>query len=156
MKQITLLLFLAGAGLQIHAQMDAGLVSQMNNFHEDSLVLSRLNTQFIQNFINNDTVAHNQVVYKDFLCIGSNGQVIERNEYMRGWAHGYDSHIYSSFIKEKESIRLFGDMALVRSETIATINDRGNKIQKRGLYTDTYVRVNGRWWCVQAQLTPVK
>ena len=151
MRQLQMLALLVAAGLQIHAQKNVPM-----NFHEDSLLLSSLNAQFIRDFITNDTVAHNQIVYKDFLCIASNGQVIGRNDYMKDWAKGYDTSVFVSFVKFNESIRFFGDMALVRSETLATINDKGNIIQKRGLYTDTYVRIKGRWWCVQAQLTPVK
>lgn len=155
MKQLLIMVMIQLTTLQMYGQKN-GAVDFRRSFRNDSLVLSGLNTLFIQNFINNDTVAHNKIVYKDFLCIASNGKIIERNDYMKGWAHGYDSSVFVSFVKLNESIRLFGDMALIRSETLATIKDKGNIIQKPGLYTDTYVRIDGRWWCVQAQLTSIK
>jgi hypothetical protein len=123
------------------------------HYPNDSLWLSELNTRFIRNFITNDTVAHNEIIYKDFLCITSSGKIIERAAYMKDWAQGYDSSIFISFTKENESIRIFGDMALVRSETLAVFRNKGVITQKRGIYTDTYVRIKGRWWCVQAQLS---
>jgi hypothetical protein len=154
MKKTQIAVLLLIAGLQIQAQTkvkESGVVYSIRN---DSLLLSKWNTQFIRNFITNDTVSHNQIIWKDFICISSNGDIIGREAYMKDWAHGYDSTRFVSFTKDNESIRIFGDMALVRSETLAVFRDNGNIIQKKGLYTDTYIRINGQWWCVQAQLTP--
>lgn len=156
MKRMVIVLLLVAADLQIHAQTTVKKNGRVYNIRNDSILLSELNTQFIRNFIANDTTAHNQIIYKDFICISSNGDIIGRDAYMREWAHGYDSSYFVSFTKENESIRIFGDMALVRSETLAIFKDKGNIAWKRGIYTDTYVRINGRWWCVQAQLTSKK
>ncbi|MBL7744772.1 MAG: nuclear transport factor 2 family protein [Chitinophagaceae bacterium] len=155
MKRVLTGLLLLMTAFQIQAQLHTKERMKYNT-RKDSLELNRLNAQFIQDFITNDTVAHNQIIYKDFVCITSSGEIVERDAYMKEWAHGYDSSYLISFTKENESIRIFGDMALVRSETLAVFNDKGTIGRRRGIYTDTYVRVSGRWWCVQAQLGPKK
>jgi hypothetical protein len=75
---------------------------------------------------------------------------------MKGWATDFDNSGYKSFSYTDEFIRIFGDMALVRSKTIYTKEANGKIIQGNSIYTDTYLKENGKWLCVQAQITPVK
>lgn len=138
------------------AQANAVLSIKTANVDEDIAELSKLNKQFFQNYLNNDTVAHNKIVYKDFICISGNGAIINRDDYMKGWSHGYDPVFYKSFIQQNESIRLFGNTALVRAETVCSYMENDTKVFLTTLYTDTYLKLNGRWWCVQAQLTNKK
>ena len=122
----------------------------------DEDVLSELNHRFIQNFIKMDTAAHNEIIHQNFVCINGNGTIADRKEYMKGWANGYNAAGYSKFGYTDEDIRIFGDMALVRAKTVYTKNVDGKEVSGNSMYTDTYIKQNGRWWCVQAQITPVK
>ena len=142
--------------IQSYAQKSSGKQSVNNKINGDVAQLSILNAQFIQNFLHNDTVAHNKIIYKDFVCIVSNGKVVNRDDYMKGWSNGYDRSFYRSFAMQNESIRVFGNTALVRAETVYTYIDNGKEISGATVYTDTYIRQDGRWWCIQAQLTPKK
>lgn len=123
---------------------------------EDLRELSRLNTQFIKNFINSDTVEHNKIIHRDFVCIQSNGVIVNHKEYMKGWTTGFQDSNYETFEKTDEHIRLFGNTALVRSKTPYTKLINGERSRGATIYTDTYIKENGRWWCVQAQMTAVK
>lgn len=156
MLRITSFCFLLFAGTQLFAQLNSGKQSVTNKMADDHAQLSALNHQFIQNFLNNDTMAHNKIIYKDFVCILGNGSVINRDDYMKGWAHGYELSGYTSFTMQNEQIRIFGNMALVRAETPYTIVKDGKEISATTVYTDTYIKLDGRWWCVQVQLTPKK
>lgn len=122
----------------------------------DKAVLSELNARFIRNFIAMDTVAHNEIIHPDFVCINSDGSVSERDEYMVAWASGFMTSGYSTFSITDEEIRVFGNMALVRSKTVYTKKFNGEIVYGNSIYTDTYIKESGRWWCVQAQLTPVR
>jgi hypothetical protein len=122
---------------------------------DDRRALSLLNKKFIQNFINQDTVAHNEIIHKDFVCIDNSGEIMNRKRYMEDWSHSYKDGDFQSFTYHDEDIRIFGNTALVRSRT--EYRKSGNEKAKGGsVYTDTYVKEHGRWWCVQAQITPVK
>jgi hypothetical protein len=123
---------------------------------EDLRELRRLNAQFIKNFITSDTVEHNKIIHKDFVCIQGNGAIVGREEYMMEWVTGYRDSGYASFEKTDEVIRIFGNTALVRSRTPYTKVDNGKTSRGASVYTDTYIKENGRWWCVQAQITAVK
>jgi hypothetical protein len=138
------------------AQTSSGKQSVSNKFNDDVSQLSALNAQFIQNFLHNDTVAHNKIIYKDFVCIVGNGSVVSRDDYMKGWSHGYDPKVYKSFAMQNELIRLFGNTALVRAETPYTLIKDDKEVSGVTIYTDTYIKLDGQWWCIQAQLTPKK
>lgn len=79
--------------------------------------LSTLNAQFINNFIANDVTHHNEIIHKDFIYISSSGKIVSRDEYMKAWAHGWDDKIDKTFEYNSEVIRIFGNTALVRSNT---------------------------------------
>jgi len=144
------------AGTYLFAQTKSGKQSVNNKFNDDVAQLSALNAQFIRNFLHNDTVAHNKIIYKDFVCIAGNGSVVNRDDYMKGWAHGYDPKVYKSFTMQNELIRIFGNTALVRAETPYTLIKDDKEVSGVTVYTDTYIKLDGRWWCIQAQLTPKK
>lgn len=118
--------------------------------------LMELNVQFLQNFIAMDTLAHNEIIHNDFVCINGDGSLTNRKDYMKGWATAYKHNGYTSFSIKDENVRIFGDMALVRATTVYSKIVDGETIQGSSIYTDTYIKENGRWWCVEAHITPVK
>lgn len=122
---------------------------------QDHETLSKLNAQFIRNFIRQDTASHNKIIHPDFVCIQSSGAILNREDYLKGWATGYQTAGYTSFEYTDEVIRVFGNMALVRSRTIYTKIKDGVKTSGNSVYTDTYIKENGTWLCVQAQITGI-
>src|ERR1700741_2763733 len=86
--------------------------AQQTGNKEDISTLSKLNAQFIHNFMNNDTIAHNKIIHKDFVCIDSKGTITNRHDYMQEWAHGYDPSVYKHFDYTSEFIRLIGNTGL--------------------------------------------
>lgn len=122
----------------------------------DHQILSQLNARFIRNFLSQDTVSHSSIIHKDFLCIESSGELVGREQYLRNWATDFDNSGYASFSYDDEVIRIFGNVALIRSKTTYTKLVDGKEMQGHTIYTDTYVKENGKWLCVQVQITPVK
>jgi hypothetical protein len=130
-------------------------LSYASSHTRDSAELSALNKQFIENFVNQNTTRQNEIIHKDFVCIERDGSIVGRDEYMNGWATGYEQSGYTSFAYTDEHIRIFGNMALVRAKTVFTKNVNGKPVKGNSIYTDTYVKENGIWKCVQAHLTAV-
>jgi hypothetical protein len=130
-------------------------INNPQNSMEDKVQLSKLNAQFIKNYIQQDTAAHNQIIHEDFVCIENSGAIVGRKVYLNDWATSYKSSGFTSFKYEDEFIRIFDNMALVRSKTIWTRKVNGVISSGASVYTDTYKKENNRWWCVQAQITPI-
>ena len=130
-------------------------INSIQNVMEDKEKLSKLNALFIKNFITQDTLMHNQIIHSDFVCIEGNGKITNKKEYMTAWATDYQNGKFISFSITNEHIRIFGNMALIRSKTVYKRVQEGKEVSGNSIYTDTYIKENGRWWCVQAQITPV-
>lgn len=88
--------------------------------------------------------------------IENNGSIVGREVYLKTWATDYQNSGLESFTYTDEFIRIFGNVALVRSKSVFTKKQDGKLVTGYSVYTDTYVKEQGRWWCVQAQMTPVR
>ena len=124
-----------------------------NNYDEDIAKLKVLNAKFINNFVTNDSTAHSRIIHKDFVCITSTGEYIGRQKYLDGWAHGFDGFKYWDY--RDEHIKIFGSTALVHAKNKYVVMRDGKEITGMSMYTDVYVKENGLWKCVQAQITKV-
>jgi Domain of unknown function (DUF4440) len=95
------------------------------------------------------------IIHENFECITTKGKWISRSDYLEQWKTGFDPAVYLYWDYRNEKIRIIGSTALVRSVTKYTIVKDGNEITGMTQYTDTYVKENGVWKCIQAQLTAV-
>ena len=113
--------------------------------------LKALNAKFINNFVTNDTASHSKIIHRDFVCIADNGAYLKRQEYLNEWTHGFDGFTYFDY--RDESIQLFGNTALVHAKNKYVTMQNGKETMGMSMYTDIYIKENGEWKCVQAQIT---
>jgi ketosteroid isomerase-like protein len=116
--------------------------------------LTRINEQFIRNYLNNDTVAHNKIIHPDkFLIVKSDGSLMNRRDYMLEWSKGYNKETIPEFQMLEPIVRVFGDMAVITAKTRFKYQKDGKWTIGESRYSDTYIRENGQWKCVHVQLT---
>lgn len=144
MSKIICCLFLLNTLFQCAAQ---------NSYDTDMAQLKALNSKFINNFVTNDSASHSRIIHKDFACISSDGHYINRQDYLTWWAHGFDGYKYWDY--RDENIRILGNTALVHSKNKYIVIREGKEITGMSMYTDIYVKEDGEWKCVQAQITKV-
>ena len=112
-------------------------------------------SRFIHHFVTNDVPSHDAITPPRFLYISTSGARIDRATYLRAWATGFDPEVIVYWDVRDEKIDVYGDCALVRATNKHVRRVAGEDITGMTSYTDTYVREQGRWLCVQAQLTTV-
>jgi hypothetical protein len=127
----------------------------MNQHEADLNELRALNARFIHNFVTNDVAAHAAITHPRFLYIATSGARVERAEYLRAWATGFDPSVIVYWDLRDERVDLFGGLALVRATNKQILRSGDQEVTGMTAYSDTYVREGGRWLCVQAQLTAV-
>ena len=120
----------------------------MNQHEIDITELRALNARFIHNFITNDVPAHDAITHERFLYISASGARVERAEYLRQWATGFDPEVILYWDTRDERIDVFGDCALVRATNKHIQRTGGREVTGMTSYTDTWVRDAGRWLCV--------
>jgi ketosteroid isomerase-like protein len=122
---------------------------------DDMNELKALNARFIHNFVTNDVKSHDALLHPDFISMTSRGARVSRADYLKRWATGFDPEVYVYWDYRDELITVFDNVALVRSTNKATIRRDGADSTNMSTYTDTYLRENGEWKCIQAQITAV-
>lgn len=115
--------------------------------------LRRLNAQFIHNFVTCDVASQASIIHPRFTCIMPTGQRLERADYLKYWATGFDPDVITYWDYRDERIEIFGDVALVCASNCYTRRRDGVATSGMSIYTDTYLREDGRWSCIQAQIT---
>ena len=119
----------------------------------DMAQLKKLNAKFIHNFVTNDVAAHSLIIHKDFIHINTEGKYTGRAKYLENWANGFGNIKYWDY--RNEDIKIFGNMALVCSQNKCIVIQEGKEMISYWMYTDTYIKENGEWKCVQAQIGKV-
>ena len=79
---------------------------------------------------------------------------MSRADYLKAWATGFDAGRIPYYDYRDEKIDVFGDTALVRSTNKRVRLQDGVESVSMTMYTDIYVRRDGAWKCIQAQITP--
>lgn len=115
--------------------------------------LKRLNARFIHNFVTSDTASHSRIIHRDFIHVSSEGKYTARKDYLENWVHGFEGIVYWDY--RDEDIRIFGNTALIHSQNKCISLKNGKEETSFWMYTDTYIKENGEWKCIQAQIARV-
>ena len=113
----------------------------------DESVLRALNQRYVDSFMSADVAWYDQHLSDEFICIESNGSLLDKTQFLRQTAEGPGVRSYQL---QEARIRVFGDVALVHGMGTFTRLDGTTGTSR---YTDVYARVDGTWKAVSAQIT---
>src|ERR1041385_401605 len=113
----------------------------------DEQTLKRLNQEYVDAFMNADVDWYREHLAYDFVVIESDGSLLNKEQFLKNTMKGPDVADYKL---HEVDIRIYGSAALVRATGMWTRAD-GKMGMSR--YTDVYVRQNGGWKTVSAQIT---
>jgi hypothetical protein len=106
-----------------------------------------LNDQYITAAITGDVEWYRKILADEFVCIDSDGSVLDKPAFLRQTAEPPELAEYKLTDVE---IRFYGEVALVRC-TGHWLSHAGRPGISR--YVDIYVKQNGEWRVVSAQIT---
>lgn len=119
----------------------------MKTDHSDLGTLKRLNQEYVDAFMNADVDWYREHLAEDFVCIESDGSVLNKAQFLTNTLKGPDVVDYT--LHEVE-VRIYGDAALVRATGVWTREDGSMGMSR---YTDVYIRAENEWKTVSAQIT---
>lgn len=117
--------------------------------------LRALNRLFIHNYVTNDVASHDAILHPGFAYMSSDGRRVDRAAYLRSWATGFDPEVIVYWDMRDEDIRIVGDTAIIRATNKYTERADGREETGMASYTDVYIRENGKWLCIHAQISNV-
>lgn len=113
----------------------------------DKSTLKRLNQEYVNAFMNADVEWYREHLADDFVCIESDGSILNKTQFLTNTAKGPDVRDYKL---EEVDVRTYGDTALVHATGLWTGRDGSMGMSR---YTDVYVRTATGWKTVSAQIT---
>jgi len=109
--------------------------------------LQRLNEQYINAMLTGDIAWYRGHLADEFVCIESDGSVLDKVAFLRKIAQGSDLVEYRL---GEVDVRFYGDVALVRGSGSWTAKDGIPGVSR---YIDVYVRSGDEWKVVSAHVT---
>ncbi len=113
----------------------------------DEETLRILNRQYVDAFLNCDVEWYRQHVTDDFICIESDGTLLEKAAFLQGNSFPHDVVSYDLL---DVRVRIFGEVALIHSHGKLTRKDGRTSFSR---YTDCYAKFGDEWKAISAQFT---
>jgi len=113
----------------------------------DLTTLKQLNQEYVDAFMNADVNWYQEHLAEDFVCVESDGSVLNKIQFLSNTVKGPDVIDYKL---HEVDIRIYGNAALVRA-TGVWVKEEGSMGMSR--YTDVYIKTNNEWKAVSAQIT---
>lgn len=115
----------------------------------DEDVIRELNAGYVRAFMKSDADWYDRHLTPNFACILTSGAVVDRATFLE---NARKPHTTVSYELSEVGVRVHGDAALVTAVGTWT---RKDGTTGRTRYIDVWVRKNGAWKAVSAQLTAV-
>lgn len=113
----------------------------------DEGILRQLNDQYIQSLMRGDVEWYREHLADDFLCIESNGSVLDKVQFLQKTAEGPG---LADYRLTQVQVRIYGDVALVHGQGLFKRRDATTGTSR---YTDVYLHVDNGWKVISAQVT---
>lgn len=153
---IIMALVIAASSVTI-AQADGKRRRQMESVVEE---IKRMDRQWIiEAYSSKDLKDFDRIVAEDFLITGSNGKILNKAQKRANVVADYTEPSPDAIFKIEESstqVRVFDKTAISTGYIIENYTYKGNKINDRVYFTNTYLKRDGRWQVVGSQFTRIK
>jgi ketosteroid isomerase-like protein len=116
----------------------------------DEATLTQLNQQYVNAFLNSNVEWYQEHVTDDFVCIESDGTMLDKASFLLDAAKGPGAVAAYRLVTVR--LRILGDTAFIHAQGQAT-RTNGTQIDSR--YTDVWVRQRGEWKAASAQITRI-
>jgi ketosteroid isomerase-like protein len=113
----------------------------------DDARLRALNEQYVGASLAGDVEWYRAHLTPDFVCIDSDGSVLDKSAFLEKTSHGSELAEYKL---DEVDVRIYGDVGLVRATGLWKAKNGKPGISR---YVDVYVRTGDDWRAVSAQIT---
>jgi ketosteroid isomerase-like protein len=123
------------------------MATEVESDGSEQTTLEQLNQEYVAAFMNADVEWYREHLADDFVCIESDGSVLNKNQFLLNTAKGPD---VDDYMLHEVDVRIYGKVALVQATGSWTGKDKLKGISR---YTDVYVKSDNVWKAISAQIT---
>jgi ketosteroid isomerase-like protein len=125
-------------------------VTEIKRSHMEEELLN-LETEFADAIVKNDPEAIGRFVADDWVIIGADGGIIDKDRFLGVIKSGALTH--EMMESDDVRVRVYGDSAVVTALTRTKGKFMKQEFSTQERATDVFVKLDGRWQCVLSQLT---
>ncbi len=115
--------------------------------------VTKLSKQITDALVKGDTTFLDGVMADDWMLIGSDGDIVDKEKQLRDIKDG--TLKFDAMDKSEMKVRVYGDAAVVTGRIRAKIRLKGRAVGNPLGFTEVFIRREGKWRSVSAQVTPV-
>jgi ketosteroid isomerase-like protein len=130
---------------------NSGSAETMNDKSVEELL--QLEKHFQDAIVANNAEAIERFVADDWIIVGADGKIIEKNRFLEVIKSGALTHHAMSF--DEPRIRIYGGTAVITGRATSAGKFMGAKFTTLECSTDVFVKIDGQWRCVLTQLTSI-
>jgi Domain of unknown function (DUF4440) len=156
-RVLTIIVLIVAACAVVCAQTNAQHAPRDNRVVEEIKRLDRL--WIIEAYSSKDLKDFDRIVAADFLITGSNGKILNKAEKRANVVADYTEPAPDAIFKiadESTQVRVFDKTAISTGYIIENYTYKGNKINDRVYFTNTYLNRDGHWQVVASHFTRIK
>src|SRR5262249_20398989 len=113
----------------------------------EKTLLKQLNQEYVDAYMKSDVKWYRKHLAEEFVVIESNGLVLNKEQFLQNTARGPDVIEYRL---QDVNVRIYANVALVRATGSWTGKNGASGVSR---YVDVYVKTDGEWKTVSAQIT---
>jgi hypothetical protein len=123
---------------------------------EDVARLRYLNSLYIQSYIHSDTATYDRLLWaEDFIQQAPGGALYNKKECMVGFGKPRFEQIQYFYAENIEVRFITNDVAMIHARTPNSTKNGNDISSGMSQYNDVYVRRQGKWICVSANITKI-
>jgi|SRR5215510_3513732 len=113
----------------------------------EKAVLERLNQEYVDAFMHSNVDWYRKHLAEEFICIESDGSLLNKSEFLSNTARGPDVADYNL---ESVDVNIYEGAALIRATGVWRRKDGTIGLSR---YIDVWIKQHGEWKTVSAQIT---
>jgi Domain of unknown function (DUF4440) len=113
--------------------------------------LIKLKNDSLQAFLKNDSAFYDRFLADDYIGTDEHGNVKTKAQEIAEIKAG--AHLSTSAVQDNVRVRVFGGAAVVTGRNIMKGLFQGKEYSSPYLWTETFIRLGGRWQCVASHVS---
>ena len=114
----------------------------------------KLEREWLEAGRNKDVTTMDRILADDFIITFGDGSTRDKVEVMRRLHLGTKNPNEYDWTEDSK-VRTYGDTAIITGKYMYKVQDKDKEMVSESRYTDTYIKLNGRWQVVASHLSNV-
>ena len=143
MKRIAFLICMVVFVLAVAVQAQTPAQTETGKVEQE---LIKLEKDWGEAGLKNDIAFFDKILADDFTESTPEGYFITKAQYIAQMKSG--EFVATSWVQDDIKVRVYGDAAVVTGRTATKAQYKGKDVSGQYLWTDTFIKRDGRWQCV--------